>query len=97
MAGWYVVTVPSLPGCITQGKTIKEAKENIKEAISLYLEPEEEIIPGKGKRRVVPAIHPVLHSIGVRCKKNLWNIKNRPFPVPQTLAHLNYDLPTNRE
>jgi predicted RNase H-like HicB family nuclease len=38
--GWYVVTVPSLPGCITQGKTIKEAKENIKEAISLYLDPQ---------------------------------------------------------
>jgi predicted RNase H-like HicB family nuclease len=54
--GWYVVTVPSLPGCITQGKTIKEAKENIKEAISLYLEPEEEIIPGKGARVIEVAV-----------------------------------------
>jgi predicted RNase H-like HicB family nuclease len=41
--GWYVVTVPSLPGCISQGRTIKEAKQNIKEAIALYLEPEEDI------------------------------------------------------
>ena len=32
--GWYVVTVPSLPGCITQGRTIKEAKQNIREASS---------------------------------------------------------------
>jgi predicted RNase H-like HicB family nuclease len=54
--GWYVVTVPSLPGCITQGKTIKEAKENIKEAISLYLESEEEIIPGKGARVIEVAV-----------------------------------------
>jgi predicted RNase H-like HicB family nuclease len=54
--GWYVVTVPSLPGCITQGKTIKEAKENIKEAISLYLEPTEEIIPGKGARVIEVAV-----------------------------------------
>ena len=54
--GWYVVTVPSLPGCITQGKTIKEAKENIKEAISLYLEPEEEIILGKGARVIDVAV-----------------------------------------
>jgi predicted RNase H-like HicB family nuclease len=53
---WYVVTVPSLPGCITQGKTIKEAKENIKEAISLYLEPSEEIIPGKGARVIEVAV-----------------------------------------
>lgn len=41
--GWYVVEVPSLPGCISQGKTKKEALENIKEAIELYLEPEEEL------------------------------------------------------
>jgi predicted RNase H-like HicB family nuclease len=43
--GLYVVTIPSLPGGITQGKTIKEVKENITEAISLYLEPDEDIIP----------------------------------------------------
>ncbi len=36
--GYYVVTVPSLPGCITQSKTKEEALENIKEAIELYLE-----------------------------------------------------------
>jgi predicted RNase H-like HicB family nuclease len=36
--GYYVVTVPSLPGCISQGKTKEEALKNIKEAIELYLE-----------------------------------------------------------
>ena len=40
--GWYVVEVPALPGCISQGKTKKEALENIKEAIELYLEPEDD-------------------------------------------------------
>jgi predicted RNase H-like HicB family nuclease len=35
--GWYVVTVPALPGCISQGKTEKEAKKNIAEAIELHL------------------------------------------------------------
>jgi predicted RNase H-like HicB family nuclease len=54
--GWYVVTVPSLPGCISQGRTIKEAKQNIKEAISLYLEPDEDIIPGKGARVIEVAV-----------------------------------------
>lgn len=43
--GWYVVEVPSLPGCISQGKTKKEALENIKEAIELYLEPENDFLP----------------------------------------------------
>jgi len=37
-AGGYVVSCPSLPGCYTQGDTIDEALENIKEAILLCLE-----------------------------------------------------------
>ena len=32
--GGYTVTVPSLPGCISQGDTKEEAMENIKEAIN---------------------------------------------------------------
>ena len=35
--GFYVATVPSLPGCISQGKTEGDAKKNIKEAIELHL------------------------------------------------------------
>jgi len=35
--GWYVATVPALPGCISQGKTEGEAKKNIAEAIELHL------------------------------------------------------------
>lgn len=38
--GWFVVDVPSIPGCHTQGRTKKEALENIKEAIDLCLESE---------------------------------------------------------
>ncbi len=36
--GYFVVEVPSLPGCISQGKTREEALTNIEEAISLYIE-----------------------------------------------------------
>jgi antitoxin HicB len=36
--GGFTVTVPSLPGCITQGETIDECVVNAQEAISLYLE-----------------------------------------------------------
>lgn len=45
---YWVVEVPSLPGCISQGETKEEALINIQEAISLYLEVLEErwqIIP----------------------------------------------------
>ena len=36
--GGFTVTVPSLPGCISEGDTFEEAKENITDAIKLYLE-----------------------------------------------------------
>mgnify|MGYP001601985505 CR=1 FL=1 len=35
--GWIVATVPSLPGCISQGKSEEEALANIREAIDLHV------------------------------------------------------------
>ncbi|CAN5291263.1 hypothetical protein BH09SUM1_BH09SUM1_23980 [soil metagenome] len=39
---WWFVECPSLPGCMSQGRTREEALENIAEAISLYLETRDE-------------------------------------------------------
>lgn len=39
----YAVSCPSLPGCWSQGETEEEALENIKDAISTYLETVDEI------------------------------------------------------
>lgn len=36
--GWWLAEVPSLPGCLTEGETKAEALENIKEAITGYIE-----------------------------------------------------------
>lgn len=36
--GWWVVECPSLPGCVSQGKTKAEALKNIREAIAGWLE-----------------------------------------------------------
>ena len=37
--GWgYTVTVPKLPGIITEGSNLKEAREMVKDAIRCYLE-----------------------------------------------------------
>ena len=35
---WFIATVPQLPGCHTQGKTLAQAEERITEAIEVYLE-----------------------------------------------------------
>lgn len=55
----YYVDVPSLPGCMSQGKTVEEAIDNVKDAIRGWLvtekkhgryieqEPEEEIFLGE--------------------------------------------------
>jgi len=35
--GYWVAECPSLPGCISQGKTRENAVNNIREAIELYV------------------------------------------------------------
>ena len=40
--GGFTVSVPALPGCISEGNTREEARRNIREAIRLYLEATEE-------------------------------------------------------
>ncbi len=37
-SGGFTVTVPSFPGCISEGDTEAEALANIREAIDLYVE-----------------------------------------------------------
>ncbi len=36
--GGYTVTVPALPGCVTQGETLEEAIAMAKDAIRLHVE-----------------------------------------------------------
>jgi predicted RNase H-like HicB family nuclease len=36
--GIFVAEVPSLPGCISQGRTRVEALKNIQEAVEVYIE-----------------------------------------------------------
>ena len=40
---WYIGYVEELPGANTQGKTLNEARENLKEAIELILESNREL------------------------------------------------------
>ena len=37
-SGGFTVTIPVLPGCISEGDSFEEALKNIKEAAVLYLE-----------------------------------------------------------
>jgi predicted RNase H-like HicB family nuclease len=55
--GYWVVECPSLPGCISQGKTKREALKNIKEAISCYTRAlEEDSLPVPKERFEVSVV-----------------------------------------
>lgn len=45
--GWIVVECPTLPGCVSQGRTEEEAKVNIKEAIEAWMWAEDQKAIGK--------------------------------------------------
>ena len=36
--GWWVVSVPEIPGAVSQGRTREEAREMIKDAVRMLLE-----------------------------------------------------------
>jgi len=38
--GWYMGQCEQIPGALTQGRTIEETKENLKDAIRLLMEDE---------------------------------------------------------
>lgn len=38
--GWFVASVPALPGCHTQAQSLDQLMERVQEAIELYLEVE---------------------------------------------------------
>lgn len=52
--GWYIGYVEELPGVNTQGRTLTEVRENLKEATELIIEANRELM---AKRKVdVPVI-----------------------------------------
>jgi predicted RNase H-like HicB family nuclease len=50
--GSFGAVVPDLPGCTSSGRTMAEAKANIKEAIELYIE----VMEDDGHKAPAPSI-----------------------------------------
>jgi predicted RNase H-like HicB family nuclease len=51
--GWFVVECPSIPGCVSQGKTVEEALENVKDAIRGCLDVLSERIKIRSNERIM--------------------------------------------
>lgn len=45
--GWIVASIPAVPGALSQGRSRKEARENVLDALALMLSPE----PGEERER----------------------------------------------
>lgn len=58
--GVYVVECPSLPGCISQGKTRAEALSNIHDAIQGYIES-----LNKHNEPIPPSIHEEIVNVAI--------------------------------
>ncbi|MEK7571195.1 MAG: type II toxin-antitoxin system HicB family antitoxin [Patescibacteria group bacterium] len=57
--GGYIASVPTLPGCVTQGETFEEAVALVKDAIAGYLavlEETGETIPQESKEVIVTKV-----------------------------------------
>ena len=54
----YTVTVPNLPGLVTEGDNLKEAREMAKDAIHCYLEAllKDKIVTGKTRKESIKAL-----------------------------------------
>jgi predicted RNase H-like HicB family nuclease len=50
---WWVAYVEELPGANTQGATLDEARENLKEAVALLLEANRELVEEETRDREV--------------------------------------------
>lgn len=59
--GGFTVTVPALPGVVTQGQTVEECRERAVEAIELYLE----TLTDAGKPVPQERVHPQLLTVEV--------------------------------
>jgi antitoxin HicB len=71
--GGYTVTVPSLPGCISEGETIDEALRNIQEAIEGYL------LTLVAHGRKLPLEFSSMRSVSVSLKKKAKNKREKAY------------------
>ncbi len=50
---WYVAYIEEIPGVNTQGRTLKEARRNLKEALKLIIEANRELSQKSGAEEVL--------------------------------------------
>lgn len=71
---WWAVHVEGLPGALSQGRTLNEARENIKEAIAMIIEVNEHLsgvtVQATDVLREDVIVHAVKQRASVRTRKS---------------------------
>lgn len=71
--GGYWVEVPSLPGCFSQGETIDDAMNNVKEAIELHIQG----LRDEGAGSAVPRYHTLCGEKAQRFIAGRWKHRDK--------------------
>lgn len=58
---WYIAECPAIPGCVSQGKTLKKVRENIKDAIKSCLE----VLNRRAEREKAKHKEEILYEVAV--------------------------------
>jgi predicted RNase H-like HicB family nuclease len=59
--GGYIASVPSIPGCMTQGETFEETIKNVKDAIVGCLE----VLKEEGEKAPVENPHVIISKVSI--------------------------------
>ena len=59
--GGFIARVPALPGCVTQGETLQEAKAMVNDAIQAYCESLK-----KSRKRIPKPVKALVESVSVQ-------------------------------
>jgi len=54
--GWWTVQIREVPGCITQGRSIAQARARIREALGLFLDVDEAVLDVRDELELAPAM-----------------------------------------
>lgn len=58
---WFIAECPAIPGCVSQGKTLREIRENIKDAIKGCLQ----VLNRRAEREKAKHKEEILYEVAV--------------------------------
>ena len=87
----YSVWIPDIQGCISQGDTFEEARENIKDALSVFVleaKKENKDLPKASRAEIIQVVDGQLVDIVDYLKKKNGGFEEKTLLIPKWLSNL---------